>query len=323
MNQLRNMPKIKKIVCLGGGNAMPQAVLSGLKNYPVKISAISSMLDSGGSAGKLRKSFQTGVSFGDIRRVILALSEAPQEIKANFSQRDAFGHVMANVFCTAVTVATGNPEIAITKLKTRLAFPARHQALPVTLSDVELCAELNNGEIINTETKIDIPEAKKRSQIKRVFLSSQATAYPLALTAIKNADLIVIGPGDLYSSLAQILLVQGIAQTIRESKAKVVYIANAMTKHGETNDFSVLDLVNEIEKYLGAAVDYVVYNKALAIKEMIEATKKENPNLIDAVRVDQDLPRDKFIGENLLPASGRVVHDPQKLAEILLKLCKR
>ncbi len=319
------MPKTKypKIVCLGGGNAMPQAVLSGLKKYPVKLSAISSMLDSGGSAGKLRKSFQTGVSFGDIRRAILALSEAPQEIKASFSQRDSLGHVMANVFCTAVTVATGSPEIAIAKLKTRLAFPARHQALPATLSDVELCAELKNGEIINTETKIDIPEAKKRPQIKKVYLSPQAVAYPPAIVAIKKADLIVIGPGDLYSSLAQILLVEGIAQAIRESKAKVVYIANAMTKHGETNDFSVLDLANEIEKYLGGALDYVIYNKAPASKERIEATKKENPNLIDAVRVDQDLSGEKFIGENLLPASGRVVHDPQKLAEILLKLCKR
>ena len=302
---------------------MPQAVLSGLKKYPVKLSAISSMLDSGGSAGKLRKSFNTGVSFGDIRRAVLALSEAPQAVKASFSQRDSSGHVMANVFCTAVAVATGSSETAIAKLKKSLAFPARHQALPATLSDVELCAELKNGEVINTETKIDISASKKRSPIRRVYLSSQATAYPLALLAIKNADLIVIGPGDLYSSLAQILLVQGIAPAIRESKARVVYVANAMTKNGETNDFSVLDSVNEIEKYLGQALDYVVYNKAPASQKKIEATKKENPNLIDAVRVDKDLPKEKFIGENLLPVSGKVVHDPQKLAEILLKLCKR
>lgn len=199
------MPRAKhhKIVCLGGGNAMPQAVLSGLKKYSVKLSAISSMLDSGGSAGKLRKSFKTGVSFGDIRRAIFALSEAPQAVKESFSQRDSMGHVMANVFCTAVTIATGNPETAIAKLKAQLVFPSRHQALPATLSDVELCAELKNGEIIDTETKIDILEAKKRSQIKRVFLSSPAVAYPAAILAVKDADLIVIGPGDLYSSLAK------------------------------------------------------------------------------------------------------------------------
>ncbi|OGZ24229.1 MAG: hypothetical protein A2896_00045 [Candidatus Nealsonbacteria bacterium RIFCSPLOWO2_01_FULL_43_32] len=319
------MPKIKyyKIACLGGGNAMPQAVLSGLKKYPVKLSAISSMLDSGGSAGKLRKSFQTGVSFGDIRRAILALSEAPQAVKASFSQRDSMGHVLANVFCTAVTVATGSPETAIAKLKARLAFPARHQALPATLSDVELCAELKSGEVINTETKIDVPEARKRPPIKRVYLSAQATAYPPALSAIKNTDLIVIGPGDLYSSLAQILLVQGMAQAIRASRAKKVYVANAMTKHGETNGFSVLDLANEIEKYLGQKLDYVVYNKVLAAQDRIEATKKGNPNLVAAVRVDENLPSEKFIGENLLPDSGLVIYDPQKLAQILLNLCKR
>lgn len=103
----------------------------------------------------------------------------------------------------------------------------------------------------------------------------------------------------------------------------MVYVANAMTKDGETNDFSVQDLASEIEKYLGGKVDYVVYNKTLVSKEMIEATKKGNPSLIGVVRIDEDLSGEKFIGENLLPVSGLAVHDPDKLAEILLKLCKR
>lgn len=306
---------------MGGGNAMPKAVLAGLKEYPVKITAISAVFDTGGSTGRLRQGFQTPISFGDIRRAVLALSEAPKETKDYFSYRDWDGHVMANAFCTAMAVATGSPEKAINKFVERLKVPSRHQILPATLDDAQLYAVLNNSQTVEGETNIDI--SKHKGKIKEVFLKPQAKAYSKTLEAIKQADLIVIGPGDLYSSLAQILLIQEIPETLRKSKAKKVYVANLMTKHGETDDFSVLDSVNEIEKYLGGELDYVIYNNAVPLREKIKETKKENPLLVDYVKFDENLPKDKFLGEDLLPASGLVIHDPQKLAKIIINLCKQ
>ncbi|MBA7648598.1 Gluconeogenesis factor [subsurface metagenome] len=128
---------------------------------------------------------------------------------------------------------------------------------------------------------------------------------------------------DLYSSLAQILLTEGMTETLRKSRAKKVYICNAMTKHGETNNFTVLDFTNEIEKYLGCELDYVIYNSFLPQKERIKNYKKEHPELLELVKFDQKLLKDKkFIGRNLLPSSGTITHDTNKLTKVILGLCK-
>src|SRR3989344_3299921 len=134
------MKRLLKIVCLGGGNGMSKVVLAGLKKYPVKISAVAATLDTGGSSGRLRRGFKTGISFGDIRRAALALSEADVKTKNYFAYRDWDGNVMANVFCTAMTAATGSQETAIKELKTKLKVPAQHEILPVTLDDANICA---------------------------------------------------------------------------------------------------------------------------------------------------------------------------------------
>ena len=321
------MPRPKRIVCLGGGNAMPQAVLAGLKKCPdVELSVISAMLDSGGSAGKERKElFHTKISFGDIRRASYALSENPEKDK--FNTRISFGryrsHVISNLTCSTIIKETNDYEKAIDYLNDEIfKIPKKHKVLPSTLDEADVYAELENGKIIGGEAKIDIPKEQERPRIKQVYLKPKAKAYPKTLEAIRKADLIVIGPGDLYSSLAQILLVEGIPEALRESRAKKVYLVNLMTKNGETNNFSVLDFVNEIEKYLEGSLDYVIYNNFLPSKEKIKETIKENPLLLDLVKINEDLAGEKFIGENLLSDSGLVVHNPQKLAKIILKLCK-
>lgn len=314
------MKKFPKIVCLGGGTAMPKAVLEGLKNYPVKLSVISAMLDSGGSSGRLREGFNTGVSFGDIRRAALALSEADSETKEHFAYRDSDGHVMASVFCTAMAVATGSSERAIQKLTERLKVPLQHQVLPATLNNAHLCAVLENRKIIEGETNIDIPKHKGSLRIKEVYLKPEAKAYSKSSKSLKEADLIVVGPGDLYSSLSQILLIKGIPQAVKKSKAKKVYVCNLMTKYGETNNFSVLDFTNEIEKYLESKLDYVIYNNLFPSRKEVKSYKKKHPELLDMVKVNENLPKEKFIGKNLLSSFGPIVHDPNKLAKILLKL---
>ncbi len=322
------MPKPKKIVCLGGGSAMPKAVLAGLKGYPeVKLAVISAMLDSGGSAGRERKKlFHTKISFGDIRRASHALSESPEKDKFNarIISGKYKGHVVSNLACSTIVKETNNYEKAIDYLNNEMfKISKQYQVLPATLDEADLCVDLESGQTISGEAKIDICEERERPRIKQAYLRPKARAYPKALDTIKKADLIVIGPGDLYSSLAQILLTEGMTEAIRKSKAKTVYIVNTMTKNGETNDFSVSDFVNEIEKYLGDEVDYAIYNKTLSSKEKIKKTKKENPSLIDVVEVNKSLPRKKFIGEDLSSVSGLVVHDPQKLAKIILRLCKQ
>ena len=126
-------------------------------------------------------------------------------------------------------------------------------------------------------------------KIKKVFLKPGAKVYPKAAQAIKKADLVVIGPGDLYSSLAQILLVRGIPQALKESKGKKIYICNLMTKHGETNNFGVLDFVREIERYSKTSLDYVVYNNYYPTQKRIANYKKKHSELIEMVKPVENL----------------------------------
>lgn len=314
------MKKNGKIVCLGGGNGMPQAVLPGLKKYPVKISVVSATLDTGGSAGRLRQSFKTGISFGDIRRAALALSEADAQTKNYFAYRDWSGHVMANVFCTAMTVATGSQEAAIQGLKDKLKVPKRYEILPVTLDDANICAVLENGQTIVGETNIDVLKHDGNLRIKEIYLKPKAQAYSKTLKAIENADLITIGPGDLYSTLAHVLLVDGIPQTIKKSKAPKIYICNLMQKHGETDHFMVQDFAVQIEKFLGGSLDFVIYNETKPDAKRLALYQKEHPELLNMV--ENRTADSRFIGADLLTASGSIAHDPDKLAKIILSTCK-
>lgn len=313
----------KKIVCLGGGNAMPKTVLTGLKKYPVKISVICAMLDSGGSAGRLRKDYKI-VSPGDIRRAFIALANTSPIIEDLFNYRfqagELKGHNFANLLITALEFSAGDYEKTIKEVSKLLNI--KHQVLPVTLDKANLHAILENGQIIRGETNIDIPKHNGNLKIKKVFLKPKARVYPKALEVINNADLITIGPGDLYSSLAQILLTEGISEAIRKSKAKKVYICNLMTKYGETNNFTVLDFATEIEKFLGGNLDYVIYNIFFPSKENIKKYRREHPELLNLVKINENLPKGKFIGKNLLSSSGAVIHDPNKLAKIILNLYK-
>jgi len=323
---MRKVKKNKNVVCLGGGNAMPKAVLTGFKKYPVKLSVICAMLDSGGSAGRLRKDYKI-VSPGDIRRAFIALSNTSPVIEELFNRRFQTGklkdHNFANLFITALELTTQNYEKTFQEFSKLLNININHQVIPSTLDNANLYAVLENGRIISGETNIDIPKHNGNLKIKKVFLRPKAKAYPKALQAIKTADLITIGPGDLYSSLAQILLTQGISEAICKSKAKKVYICNLMTKYGETNGFSVLDFSQEVEKYLGGALDYVIYNNRRPSPKRLAAYKKKHPELLDLVKFDELLNKEKFIGVDILTASGSIIHDPNKLAKIILKTCRQ
>ena len=315
--------RTKRIVCLGGGNAMPKAVLTGLKKQPFELAVICAMLDSGGSAGRLRRDYGI-ISPGDIRRALLALANTSPVLQELFNYRFQTGHLkghhFANLFITALELATNNYEKTFQELNRILNIS--HQVLPVTLDNSELYAVLENKQIIKGETNIDIPKHNGHLRIKKVYLKPVARAYPKAVAALKKAHFIIIGPGDLYSSLVQILLTKGVPEAVEASQAKKIFICNLMTKYGETNNFSVLDFTKEIEKYLKNELDYVIYNNFIPDKKVIQCYKRKHPELLELVKVDENLPPDKFIGANLLKKDV-IEHDPQKLARLLLSIINK
>ncbi|MFA5009565.1 MAG: gluconeogenesis factor YvcK family protein, partial [Candidatus Paceibacterota bacterium] len=232
----------KRIVCLGGGSAMPKAVLSELKKTKHKIAVISAVLDSGGSAGKLRDDYHT-ISFGDIRRSFLELVDWPEETKEYFKYRFETGclagHVLANIMLSALYLKNNSYRNFFEKINELLS--ERHRILPATITNSHLHALLENGEEIIKEANIDIPKHNSDLKIKKIFLVPEANACPITIRNLEKADAIIIGPGDLYSSILQILLIKGMKEAIINSPAKKIFICNLMTKKGESNDYSVLD----------------------------------------------------------------------------------
>lgn len=323
--------KIKKIVCFGGGNAVPKLLMAELKKYPVEITGVTSMVDNGGSAGQLRVDFNV-LPPGDIRRHILALSNAPEWKKDLWKfrfGREEFegghkGHNFANVFIGGLEYILKDYKKVLKIVHDFMEVKEKYQALPATIDKVQIIAELENGKIIEGEDEIDVPQKHNpKLKIRKVYLSPKARIFPETKKAILEADLITLGPGDLYSSTIPCLLPEGIKATFKKTKAKKIFICNSMTKLGETNNFSVLDFTNEIEKYLGCPLDFVIYNTEIPAQKRIKEYKKEEPLILDLVKAAQNLAKKKFIGKNLLVKSGPIIYDSKKVVKILLKLCKR
>ncbi len=316
--------KKKRFVCLGGGNAMPKAVLLELKKKPVFISAICAMLDSGGSAGRLRKDYKI-TSPGDIRRAFLALANTSPIIENLFNFRfeagELKGHNFANLFITALELSVNDYKKSVEEIRKTLNIRENHEVLPSTLDKANLYARLENGKIISGETNIDIPKHDGNLKIKKVFLKPKAKAYPRSLSAIREADYIIIGPGDLYSSLIQILLTEKMSEAIVKSKAKKIYVCNLINKFGETNDYTVKGFSSKIEEVLGGELDFVIYNKRISPKRLKEY-KRKHKELLEPVPVDYGLDSKKFIGGDIITSSGDVIHDSKKLIDIIFRVIK-
>ena len=304
---------------------MPKTVLRGLKGRKVKLATICSMADSGGSTGQLREDFSV-LPAGDIRRHLLELSQAPLWKKELFNfrfGRELFsgghkGHNFGTVFIAGLEHSLKNFNQALKYVSEFLEV--KGDVLPVTLDKTNICAVLENNKIISGETNIDVPKHNPKLKIKKVYLKPEAKGNLAAIKAIKSANLIVIGPGDLYSSIIPCLLPQGIGKAFKQTKAKKVFICPAMTKSGETNNFSVLDFAEEIEKYLDCSLDFVVYNSFFSKKEDVEKYKREHSELVNLVEINDNLDEEKFIGKNLLAKKEVIEYSPSKIAGTLLDL---
>jgi uncharacterized cofD-like protein len=315
---------MKKIVCFGGGKALPRVILSELKKYPFKISSVTSMLDSGGSTGRLVKEYGI-LPMGDIRRHLLAFSEQNRQVKEIFNYRFKRGflkgHNFENIFILAQYLLENDFLRAIKKTADFLKIKENCECLPAILNKAELFAKLENGKIIKGEDEIDVPKKHNGNlRIKRIFIKPSVKTNPKVLKRIESADLLILGPGDLYSSILACFLSLGIKKAIKKSSAKILFVCPTITKFGETNSFSVLDFSKEVEKNLKKKIDYVLYNNKIIPQNKLKIYKKKEPQLVKQTRIDKNLDKKKFIGRNLLSKENPIFHDPKKTIKEILKL---
>ncbi len=338
----------KRVVTIGGGTG-PFGVLSTLKRYPCTITAIVTMADSGGSSRRLMDEFGQ-LPVGDVRQALLALSRngmlwrdvftfrfrkgqgqrAARGIEGDPSDSQAqrvaeqagvAGHSLGNLIISALQeINDGNLLRAIEDAQELLDTAGK--VLPVTLTHSTLCAEMTDGSIICGETDIDTRGAREQGPlppIKRVFLREETPPCEEAIRAIRRADVIVIGPGDLYTSILPNLLVQGVAEALRASEARKVYVCNLMTKHGETDGFRASDFVREIQRYLGGRVDRAIVHDGSFPDHLLGlyAAQQQHPVDPDEQNVRQLVP-DVIVEPLLAIQRDRLVrHDATRLVRAI------
>lgn len=307
----------KKIVVLGGGTGT-STILRGLKYFPVDITAIITVSDNGRSTGKLRKEFSTpGV--GDIRKVLSNLSTLPTEIKQIMEYRmstysDLNGHSIGNLILTSFYNETKSLKKSIEYMSQLLKV--EHTVLPLSEDSLTLMGETNDGTIIEGEA--EITQANK--SYKKIFYKEEPHIIPEVFEAIKEADLIILSMGSLYTSILPHLICPDVVKVINDSKAKVMYICNVMTQPGETDGFGVSDHINALEKYLGKdSIDAVIVSNNSLPKDLLEKYSTEEQK--DQVIIDYDNIKNgkyKVIESDLLTTvDGTIKHDSLKLSSII------
>lgn len=315
----------KKVVTIGGGAGQSQ-VLAGLKRVKelkdLSVTAIVTAADSGGSSGRLRDEF--GVHpWGDILRCIVGLSDAPGELRELFLHRfpgaGSLGqHTVGNIILTALNQLKGSPLEAVIAMCQLLHV--RELVLPVTEASVHLCARLEDGTVVHGEHNIDVPQYDPHLRIKEVWLEPpDCTPVPGVLLSIASADLIVLGPGDLYTSILPNLLVPGVARTISQAPARKVLICSLMTKFGETHAFKTSDFVALVEEHLGTKLDCIICNTAIPAPDVLEKYRTEQAF---PVEIDLESGRDhrQIIAADVLAPGIPARHDPAKLGLLLAAL---
>jgi uncharacterized cofD-like protein len=311
------------IVVIGGGTGT-FTVLNSLKKNAVNLTAVISMADDGGSTGLLRDQYGV-LPPGDVRRALVALSGSSDTMRELFNYRftggGLKGHNFGNLFISVLEKVTGDLASAIREVSSILKIEG--EVVPVTYDDVRLFARLADGKIIRGETNIDIAKTKKRAAIRKVWLKPKARLNPRVRRVLRSADMIAIGPGDIYTSLIPNFLVSGMREEVEKSHAIKVYICNLMTKTGETDGFTALDFVKEIEKYLGKnMLDFVLFNNKTPAERILRRYAREGAHFVDPPSGSTER-KPKFILANLLERGGFIRHDTKrKLAKILLSLFK-
>lgn len=306
------------VAAIGGGTGL-STLLRGLKLHDLSITAVVTVADDGGSTGKIRSAYDIPAP-GDIRNCLVALADDESLVSRLFQHRFARagseldGHTLGNIFITALTQVTGSFEKAV--IETASVLNIRGRVLPATLDNVRLDAELIDGTIIEGESNIP----NRTVAIRDVMLTPPNPAgYRPAALAILNADLIVLGPGSLYTSILPNLLVPDIVRAIRASSAPKVYVINVATQPGETDHFTALDHVAVVDRQLGPGVlDAVLVNNNMASAEAISPDLGIDPIFPDSLeQLDSGI---RVVARDVVSDQNPLRHDPVKLAEVLLEL---
>jgi uncharacterized cofD-like protein len=324
-----------RIVAIGGGTGLP-VLLRGLADAmgPVAdaghgarpaetLSAIVTVTDDGGSSGRLRRDLSM-LPPGDIRNCLAALAgnaRFERVLAHRFAAAETWldGHAVGNLVLAALAQMTGNFAEAVEEL--RRLLKARGCVFPSTLEDVTLRGELESGELIDGETAI----VRSPAAIHRLALARPARPYPGALRALINADVVVIGPGSLYTSVLPNLLVDGVSSTLSAVESVRVYVANLMTQPGETDGFSLDDHLRVLREHTGRDLfDYVLVNRTPPTEGQLARYRDEGAEWIplDSCEVSESTAR--LVSADLLETTGsHVRHDPAKLADAILSLAER
>lgn len=336
MKKRASKPKVLshgfRVVALGGGTGL-STLLRGLKEYVVRrsdehpnsvrpiseLTAVVTVTDDGGSSGRLRRENRV-LPPGDIRNCMVALSKDEALLGRLFQYRfhagrGLAGHNFGNLFLAALTHVTGDFAEAVRVSSKVLAI--RGRIFPSTLSNVHLVAKLANGRVVRGETRI----SASSTPIKKLFLSPRnVSPFPAVLEAIREADLILMGPGSLYTSVLPNLLISGIASAVTKSNVPRVYIANLMTQPGETTAYSLADHLRAIRRHVPRkAVDWVVANRQAISPEVARRYRREGAAQVPVdVREIQQLGC-RLILDNLLEEHSVIRHNPRRLARLLLE----
>lgn len=305
----------KKVVVLGGGTGMSY-LLKGLKEFPVDITAIITVSDNGRSTGKLRKEFNTP-AVGDIRKVITHLSGTDDAIKEMMSYRfktssDLNGHAVGNLILTSMLEITGSLKESIACLSKLL--DVKHKVLPISEdSNLTLMGKDTDGNIIEGEEEI----TKARRRFERIYYKDEPKVSDDVLDSIKEADLIIFSMGSLYTSILPNIICSQVKEALNKAKAPIMYLCNAVSQPGETDNFTVGDHIELLNKYLDKRkVDVVIASNTKIdkrIAEKYETEERKDPIPIDYVKLDK-------IGVELIESDLIVVED-NVLRHDSMKLC--
>jgi uncharacterized cofD-like protein len=318
--QKKHLLRGPRIVTIGGGTGL-SVLLTGLKEYTANIAAIVTVADDGGSSGRLRQEFDI-LPPGDIRNCLVALADAPALMRDLFQFRfdtssELSGHSFGNLFITVMTRLTGDFEKAIKETSKVLAL--RGQVIPSTLNKVMLVAQHKDGSLTEGEDKI--PKAHR--PINKVSLKPEGSeATQDAIKAIKEARIIVLGPGSLYTSIIPNLLIKEITEAIVASEAIKVYVCNVMTQPGESDGYSASDHVRALINHSnGRIIDYCVVNTGEIHQEILRRYAQDNSYLVVNDRRKIENMGYRVIEDDFAIVEKEVVrHDPSKLAKIILGL---
>lgn len=314
----------RKVLTIGGGSGQ-YALLSGLRDIKdIEITAVASMADNGGSTGRLRD--ELGVlPPGDVLKCLIALSplrDVAQKImlKTLNGDKRLKGHKAGNMLISMLAQYTGSFSAAIKTLSELLEVSGR--VLPGTTDKATLVAELVDGTRIYGESSIDIPKGSQREQIKDLFLvphhNGSISAYPPVTEAIINSDYILIGPGDLYTSILASLIVPGIKEAVQNTPAKIIYVLNIMTKFGETHNYDGSDFVREVERYLERPLDGIICNNRKPNDKVLSKYLAEKAEFVEIDKIRNRKANCMIYEADLLDSSENTVrHDPKKLASLI------